>query len=274
MDDMPPRNRRLDGKVALIFGAGAVSPGWSIGKATALTLAREGATVAACDISADALADTLARIRAGGGTPLELIADVCDSAAVDATVERTVEVFGRIDILVNNVGLGRAGPLAQATDADWDRVAIANMRAPFAACRATIPHMIRGGGGAIVSTSSIAALRYIGFPHHAYSATRAGLIQLMRTVALEHAGRGIRANTVIPGLMNTPRVAANVASQLSDDVEEARRMRDRQVPLGRMGDAQDIAEAILFLVSDAARYITGTEILVDGGITAQYSGPA
>lgn len=264
---------RLSGKVALIFGAGAVTPGWSIGKAISVLLARHGAAVAVADISLEALSDTLARVERLGAEALPLQTDICDTGQVDDAVRRTIESFGRIDILVNNVGLGRTGPLIEATDDDWDRISSANLRGPFAACRAVVPHMLRQGGGAIVSTSSIAGMRYIGFPHIGYSATKAGLHQLMRVIALEHAAAGIRANCVVPGLIDTPRVAKNVGAQFSDDPEEARRRRAAQVPMKRMGHARDIAEAVLFLVSDAARYVTASEIVVDGGITAQYGNP-
>lgn len=263
------REPRLSGKVALIFGAGSVTPGWGIGKATAVLFARHGAKIAAADISADTLVDTVGRIEALSGDVLGLTADVCVTAEIEAAVQRTIERFGRIDVLFNNVGLSKAGPLVQSTDEDWDRVAIGNLRAPFAACRAVVPHMARQGGGSIISTSSIAALSYVGYPHHAYSATKAGLIQLSRTIALEHAKDNIRSNCVIPGLIDTPRVAQTVGGQFSSDPEEVRRKRARQVPLGRMGTADDIAEAALFLASDAARYVTGTSLIVDGGLTTQ-----
>jgi len=261
---------RLDGKVALITGAGCVGPGWGNGRAAAVLFAREGAKIFAVDRDADAMTETLARVRDAGGTGAAHTCDVTDSAAVAAMVTACAAAFGRIDILVNNVGGSAPGGAAELSDEVWDAQLDYNLGSVFLACKHVIPVMIAQGGGAIVNTSSTSGLRYTGAPQVGYAATKAAVIQFSRVTAVQYAKHKIRVNTVVPGQMHTPMVEARLANQRAGgDVDELLRQRVARIPLGFMGDGRDTANAALFLASDEARFITGTEIVVDGGMTAR-----
>ena len=261
---------RLDGKVAIVSGAGSVGPGWGNGKATAVLLARQGAAVFAIDVNAEAVEETLSIIQAEGGNAVAHVADVTSSDAVAAAVAACVSVFGRLDILVNNVGGSSPGGAEDMAESEWERQIDFNLRSAFLGCKFALPHLRQQGGGAIVNLSSIAALRMsAGRPHVAYSASKYGVIALSKSVAMENARAGVRCNTVVPGLMHTPLVEVRLVRQLaSNNADELIAKRNAQVPMGKMGDAWDVAHAVLFLVSDEARHITGTEIIVDGGISA------
>lgn len=265
---------RLKGKVALVMGAGSVGPGWGNGKATAVLFAREGASVLCADINADAARETADIIRGEGGAAKAVACDVADHADVRATVEAVMREWGRIDILDNNVGIAEVGGVVELPEAEWDRVFDINLKSAFLAMKEAIPHMVRQGGGSIVNISSIAAIRYTGVPYATYYATKAALNHLTRTTAVQYAPDKVRVNAVLPGLMKTPMVesSAGLAARYGEgDVEEMWRVRDAQVPMGHMGDAWDVANAALFLASDDARYVTGIELVVDGGITLKYS---
>lgn len=265
---------RLEGKVALVMGAGSVGPGWGNGKATAVLFAREGASVLCADINADAARETADIIRDEGGEAKAVACDVADHADVRATVEAVTREWGRIDILDNNVGIAEVGGVVELPEAEWDRVFDINLKSAFLAMKEAIPHMVRQGGGSIVNISSIAAIRYTGVPYATYYATKAALNHLTRTTAVQYAPDKVRVNAVLPGLMKTPMVesSAGLAARYGEgDVEEMWRVRDAQVPMGHMGDAWDVANAALYLVSDDARYVTGIELVVDGGITLKYS---
>lgn len=153
---------------------------------------------------------------------------------------------------------------------DLDRIHAVNVKSLMLSCKAVLPGMVTRGSGAIISIASVAGLRYLGYPHLAYCTTKAAVIQMTRMIAQEYAPHGIRANTVVPGLIDTPRIAANVAHVFSDSLEEAKAARARQVPLQRMGTPWEVANACAFLASDAASYVTGTELLIDGGLTGKY----
>ncbi len=261
---------RLDGKVALITGAGCVGPGWGNGRAAAVLFAREGAKIFAVDRDADAMTETLARVRDAGGTVAAHTCDVTDSAAVAAMVAACAAAFGRIDILVNNVGGSAPGGAAELSDEVWDAQLDYNLGSVFLACKHVIPVMIAQGGGAIVNTSSTSGLRYTGAPQVGYAATKAAVIQFSRVTAVQYAKHKIRVNTVVPGQMHTPMVEARLAKQRAGgDVDELLRQRVARIPLGFMGDGRDTANAAMFLASDEARFITGAEIVVDGGMTAR-----
>jgi NAD(P)-dependent dehydrogenase (short-subunit alcohol dehydrogenase family) len=265
---------RLGNKVALVMGAGSVGPGWGNGKATAVLFAREGARVMCADIDEAAARQTAEIIAEEGGTAVALACDVARHADVTRAVAATVESFGRLDVLDNNVGIAEVGGVVEISEADWDRVFAVNLKSAFLAMKEAIPVMQRHGGGAIINISSIAAIRWTGVPYATYYATKAALSHLTRTTAVEYAARGIRVNAVLPGLMKTPMVekSAGLAQTYSGgDVEEMWRVRDAQVPMGHMGDAWDVAHAALFLASDEAKYITGIELVVDGGITLKYA---
>ena len=209
-------------------------------------------------------------MRAAGGTIEAHLADVTDSGAVAAMAKACVARFGRIDVLVNNVGGSAAGGPVELSEETWDAQVDVNLKSVFLACKHVIPVMERQGGGAIVNLASSAGLRWTGSAQVAYAATKAGVIQLSRVVAVQHAGKGIRVNTVVPGQLHTPLVEARLAGQRAGgNVAALLAQRQARIPLGFMGDGRDTANAALFLASDEARFITGTEIVVDGGMTAR-----
>jgi NAD(P)-dependent dehydrogenase (short-subunit alcohol dehydrogenase family) len=261
---------RLDGKVAFVTGAGSVGAGWGNGKATAVLMARRGATVFALDNRQEAVDETLALIQGEGGSATAHVADVTNSDEFRAAFDRCVALHGGLDILVNNVGGSFPGGAETMAEADWERQIDLNLRSAFLGCKHALPHLKRRGRGAIVNLSSIAALRMSADrPHVAYSASKYGILALTKSVAMEHAPLGIRCNTVIPGLMHTPLVEHRLVRQLgANDAAALIARRNAQVPMGQMGDAWDIAHAVLFLASDEAKHITGTELIVDGGISA------
>ncbi len=260
----------LAGKSAIVTGAGSVGPGWGNGKATAVMLARQGAAVFGIDIDAAAVEETRALIANEGGTCATQRCDMLVAAEVDAAVAACVARFGRIDILINNVGGSHPGGPVDMPEDVWDRQIDFNLKTPFLGCKYVIPVMLAQGGGAIVNVSSIAGLRMGGARvHSAYSASKAGVIAFSKSVALAHARQGIRCNTVVPGLMHTPLVEHRLVRQLgANDAEALIARRHAVVPMGHMGSGFDIAHAVLFLVSDEAKYVTATEIVVDGGLTA------
>ncbi|MEM7026017.1 MAG: SDR family oxidoreductase [Pseudomonadota bacterium] len=269
---MAERPGRLEDKVALVIGAGAIAPGWGNGRATATLFAREGAKVFGVDLNAEALAGTAEGIEAGAFEPH--VADVTDPDQVKQLVDACVARFGRIDVLVNNVGGSVPGdPVDMAHDA-WTQQLDYNLTYVFNSSKHVIPIMVEQGGGAIVNLGSIAALRYFGTDVAGYAAAKAGLVHFSRVTAVKYAPQNVRINTVVPGLMNTPLVAARLAGQRTGgDVEKIIAARHRQVPMGHMGDGWDVAHAVLFLASDEARYITATELVVDGGLSASCVAP-
>ncbi|WP_432825908.1 SDR family NAD(P)-dependent oxidoreductase [Dactylosporangium sp. CA-092794] len=261
---------RLAGKVAIVTGAGSVGPGWGNGRATAVFFAREGARVVLVDRDAAALDVTAEQVREVGGTPTVLLADVTDPAAAERFVAACVEEYGKLDILVNNVGGSRAGGVAELSLDDWNAQVEINLTSVFLGCKAAVPVMRAGGGGSIVNISSASGLRYTGAAQVAYASAKAAIIQLSRVTAVQYAPDGVRVNTVVPGQLHTPMVAARLAGQRAGgDVELLLRQRQARIPLGFMGDGRDTAHAALFLASDESRFITGTEIVVDGGMTAR-----
>ena len=261
---------RVEGKVAIVCGAGSVGPGWGNGRATAVRLAQEGAKVRAADIDEARLAETLSRARAAGGTIESCAVDVTDSASIKAMVDRCEALFGRVDILVNNVGGSAAGGPVEMSEEVWDAQVDYNLKSVFLGCKHVLPVMERQGSGVIVNLASTSGLRWTGAAQVAYAATKAGVIQLSRVVAVQYAPKGIRVNTVVPGQLHTPMVEVRLAGQRAGgDVEALLKQRQSRIPLGFMGDGTDTANAILFLASDEARFITGTEIVVDGGMTVR-----
>jgi NAD(P)-dependent dehydrogenase (short-subunit alcohol dehydrogenase family) len=263
--------RRLSGKVALVIGAGSVGAGWGNGRATAVLFAREGASVAVADIDEAALAETVRLIEEEGGVCAAQVGDATVSDDVAAMVATCVERFGQVDVLHANVGGSVPGGAADMPEEVWDNSIDFNLKSAFLACKHALPEMIRRKRGAIVTVSSVAGLTTFGERQMvSYQASKAGLIHFTRGVALDHAGDGIRANCVVPGLMNTPLVGERVAGQYGHgNVEATIAARDAQCPMGHMGDAWDVAYASLFLASDESKYVTGTSLVVDGGLTAR-----
>jgi NAD(P)-dependent dehydrogenase (short-subunit alcohol dehydrogenase family) len=269
-EDAPPPmhpHRRFEGKVAVVLGAGSVAPGWSIGRACALRFAREGASVVAVDIEAAAAQETVRCIAAEGFDAIALVGDVADQAFVDGMAKTILARFGRIDVLHHNVGIGRpAGPLDFSID-EWRRINDVNVTSLLLACQAFLPTMVERRTGAIVTMSSVSALRYSGIPHFAYSVTKSALLQFVRVIAGQYAPFGIRANVVVPGFIDTPRIAASVAARAQPGAsrEDFYARQHARAPMGRMGTAWEVADAVLFLASDQASYVTGAELVVDGG---------
>lgn len=261
---------RLDKKVAIVTGAGCVGPGWGNGRATCVRFAEEGAKIFAVDLKADTMEETLERVRATGGEVEPYLCDVTDGTAVEAMVAACIDRFGTVDILVNNVGGSAKGGPTDLDEATWDRQMTFNLKSVYLTCRAVLPHMAEKGSGAIVNTSSTSGLRFTGAPQVAYASAKAAIIQLSRVVAVEFATKGVRVNTVVPGQLHTPMVETRLAGQRSGgDVDALLASRLKRIPLGWMGDGRDTANAALFLASDEARFVTGTELVVDGGMSVR-----
>jgi NAD(P)-dependent dehydrogenase (short-subunit alcohol dehydrogenase family) len=259
---------RLKGKVAIVTGAGSIGPGWGNGKASATLYAREGAKVLLVDNRADAVAETRKIIESEGGVCATHVCDVTRSDEVKAMVAACIGAFGTLNILHNNVGAAKPGGPVTLSEEDWDAQMNVNLRHVFLATKHAIPEMEKAGGGAIVSIGSTSGVTFTGQQQIAYQVAKAAIVRFSRSVALEYAPKGIRANTVIPGQMHTPMVEAYLAGQQSGgDSEALIARRNARIPMGFMGTGWDVAQACLFLVSDEARYVTGTEIVVDGGLT-------
>ncbi|GAA1319822.1 SDR family NAD(P)-dependent oxidoreductase [Leucobacter albus] len=265
----------LEGKIAMVVGAGTAGDEIGNGRATALLMARHGATVVCVDRDADSARRTAEMIVAEGGTAEGLGADATDEAAVAALVADVVQRYGRIDVLDNNVGIGKLGGVTELADEEWNRVIAVNLKTAINAMKHVIPHMVAAGGGAIVNISSVAGLRWGGAAYASYYATKAALTHLSRTTAIEFARAGVRVNAISPGYIKTPMVASIAglsATYGAADVAQMWEERDRQVPLGHMGEPWDVAEAAVFLASDRAKFITGTDLVVDGGLTVKSAG--
>ncbi|MBI5969270.1 MAG: SDR family oxidoreductase [Deltaproteobacteria bacterium] len=262
---------RLKNKVALVTGAGSVGPGWGNGKATAVLFAREGAKVFAVDINLAAVEETKSIIDREGGSCAILKVDVAKSEEVQAMVDQCLKTYGRIDILHNNVGIVVVGGPVEISEETWDRVMAVNLKSMFLTCKYVLPHMEKQGGGVITNISSIAGIRYTGVPYVTYSTTKAGILGFTQSIALQYAEKNIRANSILPGLMNTPMIVEPLKGVYGGgDVQRMIEVRNQQCPTKKMGDAWDVAHAALFLATDEAKYITGAQIVVDGGITCKY----
>ena len=261
---------RLKNKVAIVTGAGSVGPGWGNGKATAVLFAREGAKVFAVDINLAAAEETKSIIDREGGQCSIRKVDVSKSEEVKALVDQCLKTYGRIDILHNNVGIVVVGGPEEISEETWNRVLAVNLTSMFLTCKYVLPHMMKQGGGVITNISSIAGIRYLGIPYVTYSATKAGILGLTQSIALQYADKNIRANSILPGLMNTPMIVEPLKEAYGGgDVQRMIEVRNKQCPTKKMGDAWDVAHAALFLASDEAKYITGLQLVVDGAITCK-----
>lgn len=249
-------------------GCGTAGEGWGNGKAIAALLARQGAQLYGCDLNMDAAVVTQRIIEGEGGSAHMQACDVTDAAQVQRMVASCLERFGRIDILVNNVGRSEPGDPVTMAEEVWDDQMQVNLKSAFLCCKHVIPVMVAQGSGSIVNVSSIAGLRYVGKPQVAYAAAKAALMQMSATTGVLYASRGVRVNSVVPGLVFTPLVQRLAEKYAGGDFEGFVAHRHQQVPMGHMGDAWDVAHAALFLASDESRYITAQQLVVDGGITA------
>ena len=265
-----PMVDRLKDKVAIVTGAGSSGPGWGNGKATAVLFAREGAKIFAVDINPEALEETQNIIAKDGGTCTVQAVDVSSVEQVEAMVNSCIAAYGCIDILHNNVGILEVGGPVEASEESWDRVCAVNVKSMFLTCKSALPHMEQRGKGAIVNIASITGIRYLGVPYISYSTSKGAVLSFTRAIALQYADKGIRANAILPGLMNTPMIVEPLKGVYGDgDVEKMIKKRDQQCPMKKMGDAWDVAYAALFLASDEAKYVTGAQLVVDGGLTCR-----
>jgi NAD(P)-dependent dehydrogenase (short-subunit alcohol dehydrogenase family) len=253
---------KLEGLVAIVTGAGSSGPGFGIGKAISVLLAREGAKLVLVDKDGARADDTLQTIESEGGTATTVVADLADAQICPIVVAQAVEAFGKVDILVNNAAVTGWGDILE-TSFEWYQTTIAvNLTAPFMLSKAAIPVMLEQGGGSIVNITSIVGMRGTGARQPAYAAAKAGLAGLMRELADTFGPRGIRVNCIAPGMINTPMRAAVLAQAAHGKTD----FSDRTA-LGIEGDAWDVARAVLFLAGPDGRYITGVELPVDGGTT-------
>jgi len=263
-------SKRFQDRIVIISGAGSVGSGWGNGRAAAVQFAREGAQVFGVDRNLAAMDETAERIAEFGGRFATAACDVTDNAAVAAMVADCHARFGRIDVLVNNVGGSAAGGPVEMAEEVWDTQVDFNLKSVFLTCKHVLPIMEAQGGGAIVNLASTSGIRWTGSAQIAYAACKAGVIQFGRVVAVQYAARGIRVNTVVPGQMHTPMVEVRLAGQRTGgDVEALIKQRVARIPLGFAGDGRDTANAVVFLASDEARFITGTELVVDGGMSVR-----
>ena len=262
--------RRFESRVAIVTGAGCVGSGWGNGRAMAVRLAQEGARVFAVDRDPQRLAETLSLAGDARASIDTFICDVTNSTSVQQMVQACVERFETVDVLINNVGGSAAGGPVEMSEEVWDSQIAFNLTSVFLTCKHVLPVMLAKRSGAIVNVASTSGLRWTGSAQVAYAASKAAVIQMSKVMAVQHAASGIRVNTVIPGQLHTPMVEVRLAKQRAGgNVEALLEQRLKRIPIGFMGDGRDTASAALFLASDEARFITGTEIVVDGGMTAR-----
>jgi hypothetical protein len=267
---IPPGQGRLAGKVVYVSGAGSVGPGWGNGRAVSVLFAQEGATVFGVDRDLARMDETAQRIAALGGRFTAAASDATDSASIAAAVADCMGRFGRIDVLVNNVGgSARGGPI-EMDEAVWDSQIDQNLKSVFLTCKHVLPPMLAQGSGSIINLSSTSGIRWTGSAQVAYAATKAGVIQLSRVLAVQYAKQGIRVNSIVPGQLHTPMVEVRLAGQRTGgDVDELLRQRQSRIPLPFMGDGRDTAHAALYLASEESRFVTGTELVIDGGMSVR-----
>jgi len=252
---------RLEGKVAVVTGAGS-----GIGRAIAHRFAQEGASVVIAEVNRDAGASAASEIRAEGGSALFVPTDVSRAADVEAMVRRTVAEFGRLDVLVNNAAIQILGRLADTSEEDWDRLQSVNLKGVFLCSKYAIPEMVRTGGGSIVNIASVLGL--VGDPDlAAYCAAKGGVLALTKAAALAYGPAGIRVNAICPGDVDTPMVRDYFNND--PDPEALRRRISSEYALRRIAEPREIAEAALFLASDASSFVTATALVIDGGLTAK-----
>jgi NAD(P)-dependent dehydrogenase (short-subunit alcohol dehydrogenase family) len=255
---------RLDGKVALITGGGN-----GMGREASVLFAAEGAAVMVADAREESARATVDAVRAAGGRADFVVADVSQASAAEAMVATTISAFGALHVLYNNAGIFPAddGGVLDTPEATWERVMEVNLKGVWLGCRYGIPAMVESGGGSIINVASFVALVGAATAQIAYTASKGGVLAMTREIAVEWARRGIRANSLCPGPIETPMLA----ELMSDPERRARRMV--HIPMGRLGRADELAKAALFLASDDSSFMTGAALVVDGGITAAYVTP-
>ncbi len=255
---------RLDGKVALITGAGN-----GMGQVASVLFASEGARVVVADFSETGGAETVAAVEAAGGEAAFVKVDVANADQVEAMVAFAMQTFGSLDVLYNNAGIFPAddGGATETPEPTWDRVMEVNLKGVWLGCKYGIPAMLESGGGTIVNVASFVALMGAATAQIAYTASKGGVLAMTREIAVEYGRRNIRANSLCPGPVSTPMLE----ELMSDPDRKARRIV--HIPMGRLGQAEELAKAALFLASDDSSFMTGAQLVVDGGITAAYVTP-
>lgn len=261
---METTNKRLEGRVALVFGAGSDGDGWGNGKAAAAAYARAGARVVAVDRLQSAAEVTRDTVLAEGNDAIAVAADVTRWADVQRAVQAALDAYGHIDILHNNVGITSQGGPVETSEETWDRVMEVNVKSMFLTCKAVLPLMEARQSGAIINIGALGGVRWTGYAYCAYAASKGAVTSFTQSVALQYAAKGIRANCILPGVMDTPHIYRQIAGFYASP-EEMVAARHQLSPTGRMGDGWDVANAAVFLASSEARYINGVELLVDGG---------
>lgn len=255
---------RLDGKVAVVTGAGSVGPGWGNGRAAATAFAREGAAVVLFDTNAAAVKETAAYIESEGGRAIVSVGDVSDATDVAKLFGDAIDAFGGVDILHNNVGIYFAGGPVETSEADWDRMMAINVKGAFLTCKYAIPLMENGSGGSIINVGSISGVRALADPTLAYATSKGAILAFTTAIAAQYGPSDIRANVIVPGVIDSPLLRSHLAARANTG--EYGPKRSVTIPLGRLGTGWDVAAAAVFLASDEAAYITGTQIVVDGGL--------
>lgn len=252
---------KLEGKVAVVTGAAM-----GIGRATVILLAREGAKVVVADVDEEQAEQTVELITESDGEARFVRTDVSRPEDVESAIDAAVDGYGKLDVLHNNVGVAMGASVVDTTEELWSRVLDVNLGGVYRGCKYAIPHMIRNGGGSIVNSSSVQALRGLkGWA--AYAASKGGIISLTQQVALEYAPYGIRVNCIAPGTILTP-----MNSQVFEEAEDPEALKEtwnRMHPVGRFGKPEEVAEAVLFLAADSSSFITGQTLVVDGGMTVK-----
>ncbi len=259
---------KLENRVALVFGAGSVGPGLGNGKASAVAYAREGAMVACVDWNKAAAEETAEIIRAEGGKALPVTCDITKSDQVQAAIAETVKTFGTVSILHNNVGHAKIGDCLELTEEEWQRQLDLNLTGIFLTCKHVLPIMLSAEKGVITNISSVAAVRWTGYAYPSYYASKGAVNQFTVGLALQYARQGIRANAIMPGLMDTPHIYQHIQAAYGSANDMSVR-RAESAPMGRQGTGWDVAHAAVFLASDEANYITAVCLPVDGGLTAR-----
>jgi len=250
---------RLAGKIALITGGGT-----GIGRGTALAFAREGAKVAVAGRRVEKLQEVVSEIKVAGGEATAVACDVSRAADAQNAIRKTVEAFGKLNVLVNNAGVLHVSTIEEIPEDEWDRLIDANLKGPFLMCRAALPEFRKAGGGAIVNVGSVLGLVAMK-KRAAYCASKGGVTLLTKAIAIDHGHENIRANCICPSIVET-----ELVSQLfnTPDGDRVKRERLATIPLGRMGRPADIAELAVYLASDESSWLTGAAIPLDGGLTA------
>lgn len=259
---------RMKDKVAIVTGAGSVGPGMGNGKASAILYAREGARVLLVDRNLEAAEETQRMIQDEGGICAAVAADVTRVDDCRRVVESCVSQFGGVvSVLHNNVGITKAGGPVEQSEEDWDHIMTVNAKSMFLMCKFTIPEMERGGSGSIVNISSVNSIHSTPAVAVAYAASKAAVNALTREVAVQYAEKNIRCNAVLPGVMRTPMVEQQLPASYGGDPEEMNRRRAALTPMNRQGEGWDTAYAALYLACEESKYVTGTTLVVDGGLT-------